>query len=109
MKKIEIAEVLKKNFCIKKVNSLRVVGKKETDVLVKFPGNLWFKSGMVAPISDGQKVHRFRINDGKLEFTFLGDSVEYLHSCMCKKAYMYDNGKIILPQGLGGGYVVLTF
>lgn len=107
MKKVNLAEVLKKNFHIKKVKSLQVVGKKETAVLVKYPGNVWFKSGLTATIPDGKKVNRFRIVGGVLEFGFLGDPIEYLHSCICKKAYMYDN-KIILPQSYGQGYVVIT-
>lgn len=108
MKKVKLAEVLKKNFYIKKVNKLSVAGKKQSPVLVKYPGNVWYPSGIVADIPDGKKVHRFRIIDDKLEFTFIGEPLEFMNSCICARAYTYDN-KIILPQGLGGGYVVLTF
>lgn len=109
MKKVNLKEVLKRNFYIKKVKSLSVAGRDEVAVLVKYPGGVWHPSDIVLKISDGQKAHRFRVVDDKLEFTFLGDSVEFLNSCLCARAYMYDNGKIILPQGLGGGYVILTF
>lgn len=107
MKKVELVEVLKKNFHVKKIKNLAVAGKKESPVLVQDSNGKWVNSGVTATIPDGKKVHRYRINDNKLEFTFLGDSVEFLNSCICTRAYMYEN-KIILPQGLGGGYVILT-
>ena len=107
MKKIELSEVLKKNFSIKKVNNLRAAGKKKAPVMVEYPGNVWFPSGILADIPDGKKVHRFRIAGNKLEFSFLGDPIEYLHSCICIRAYMYEN-RIIIPQGYGDGYVVIT-
>lgn len=107
MEKIKIDEVLKKNFHIKKISRLAIAGKKEVPVLVQYPGNVWFKSGLTAKVSDGKKVHRWRVLGDTLEFHFLGDPIEFIHSCKCERAYLYDN-KIILPQGYGEGYVVIT-
>lgn len=109
MKKVNLKEVLKRNFHIKKVNNLALAGREEVAVLVQDSKGKWKNSGISATIPDGQKVHRFRVVGDKLEFSFLGDSIEFLHSCICKKTYMCDNGNIILPQGYGEGYVVLTF
>lgn len=107
MKRVILNEVLKKNFCIKKVKSLAIISRKELPVLVQDSNGNWIPSGRLAPSYDGQQTYDFRIVDNKLEFNFLGDPVKYQHSCLCDRAYMYDD-KIILPQGLGNGYVVLT-
>lgn len=107
MKKVNLNEVLKRNFHIKKAKNLAVIGKKQLPVLVQDINGEWIESGRLAPIYDGQRTYAFRVVDNKLEFNFIGDSVKYLHSCLCDKAYKHDN-KIILPQGLGEGYVILT-
>ena len=106
MKKIDLKEVLKKNFHIKKISRLSQAGKKEVPVLVLGAGG-WIPSGTLADIPDGRKVHKFRITGETLEFHFLGDPIEYLHSCRCERAYLHGS-KIILPQGLGEGYVIIT-
>lgn len=107
MKKIKIEETLKKNFCIKKAKSLAAIGKKQLPVLVQDDNGKWIPSGRSAPSYDGQRTYTFRVVDNKLEFGFIGDPVKYLHSCLCNRAYTYED-KIILPQGLGQGYVIIT-
>ena len=110
MEKIKIDEngkILGKNFYIKKIKNLAVVGKKQMPVFIQDSSNNWIPSGANAPIYDGQKTHKFRVVGNKLEFHFIGSPIEYLHSCSCERAYKFDN-RIILPQGYGDGYVVIT-
>ena len=107
MEKIKIDEILEKNFYIKKIKNLAVMAKEQLPILVQDRNGDWVPSGELAPIYDGPKTYGFRVVGSKLEFHFIGDPIKYQHSCSCDRAYKYEN-RIILPQGCGEGYVVIT-